>query len=178
MFKHDPDWTVPEEGTGGFAPSANEMFINMNADMEDIEDKIRLTLPRTLAHEYHHNLRWSAVGYGKTVGEVLTTEGLADHFSMEVFPGDPPLWTRSHEAELAILLELAKNEWDHPYDHQKWFFGEGDRPFWGLYKSGFKIVSDFLETHPDQKASQLWDVPATEIIIPEQGFPSDPLIRP
>ncbi|MES0476805.1 MULTISPECIES: DUF2268 domain-containing putative Zn-dependent protease [Citrobacter freundii complex] len=42
----------------------------------------------------HHAARWQGPGYGSTLGEALVSKGLADHFSLELFGGEPELWER------------------------------------------------------------------------------------
>jgi uncharacterized protein YjaZ len=122
-----------------------------------------------VAHELHHTSRIrTGPGYGKTLGEALVTEGLADHFASEAFPDTPPQpWdnalSKDQEAE---LWRKAQSILDVPggYNHQAWFFGGGAAglPRWTGYTLGYKIVLAYLGD--DRSASSAAGVTAGTVI--------------
>jgi uncharacterized protein YjaZ len=98
----------------------------------------------------------------------LINEGLADHFDMEVNSTSPYLWNKAlNEEELKIFQKLAEKEYfNENYNHNDWFFGSTERniPRWTGYSLGFYLVEKYLKTHPDQKASNLYNVEAEEFL--------------
>ena len=73
------------------------------------------------------------MSYGATLLDAMVSEGLADHFSLQVFPGEAPPWTAAlDEAQRASFRARAAKELDtSPYPHAAWFFGaEEDIPNW------------------------------------------------
>ncbi|MBU6388586.1 hypothetical protein KGQ72_01790 [Patescibacteria group bacterium] len=149
---------IPETGVGGFAPSAHLLYIHINPEFKDIEQRLGSEIRSTLTHELHHCACWAARGYGKTLLEALISEGLADHFDIEVNGGEPKLWSVAiSSVELARLLDKAKSEFGNDsYDHAAWFFGskEKDIPRWAGYSLGFSLVDDYLKKN-NKKASEL-----------------------
>jgi uncharacterized protein YjaZ len=91
--------------------------------------------------------------------DALVSEGLADHFSVEVTGEDAPPWAvaLTHE-QLAAMSARAREEYDNSrYDHRAWFFGseESAIPRWTGYSLGFQLMGDYLERHPTTRASAL-----------------------
>jgi uncharacterized protein YjaZ len=167
IYDH-PYGAIPEIGIGGYAPSANLIFISLNPKFPDLSKSLNQELKSTLAHEIHHCLRWQKPGYGNTLLEALISEGLADHFDLEINGSNPRLWmTALDQNQISVLLEKAKTEFSNDvYDHNAWFFGseEKDIPRWTGYSLGFKIVSDYLEKNKDKKPSSLYNTTSEEII--------------
>ena len=93
VFTHAPRATIPEEHIGGRSTSASHLFVYLDTTYPGFDRVIKEELKKTLAHEYHHACRWKTVGYGQTLGEALITEGLADHFTQEVFKCEIPRWS-------------------------------------------------------------------------------------
>lgn len=154
----DADSTIPETGIGGFAPSANRLEIHIDPDSEGIGERLEIEFRSTLAHELHHCARWAACGYGETLLEEMVSEGLADHFDIEVNGGVPKPWSIALPKEqLDILEERARNESeDGTYDHDAWFFGSDEEgiPRWAGYALGYAIVEKYM-TRSGRKASEL-----------------------
>lgn len=152
----NPEAAIPETGVGGFAPTAHLLYINIDPTHVDL--KIEEEVCSTLAHELHHCARWKAVGYGNTLLEAVVSEGLADHFDIEVNGGEPKPWSRALNAEeLEKIAEKAKKEFANAdYNHSAWFFGSAqeDIPRWAAYSLGFKIVGDYMEKN-QKTAAQL-----------------------
>lgn len=164
IFAANPLATVPHHGIGGYTPNEHLVLIWLNPRHPKFLSKLKTQLGRTLAHELHHALRWKSIGYGKTLLEALVTEGLADHFELEVFNGKPEL----HDVVLSDsqrqnLLNRARTEFKNSYySHDDWFFGSKHRkiPKWTGYALGFSIVGKYLQAHPHQRPSQLVKTPA------------------
>ena len=165
---NNPRGIIPEVGIGGYAPNEHLVFVYLDSKFPNIKRVIREQLKRTLAHELHHCLRWRDPGYGKTLLESLVTEGLADHFDLEVNSGNPEPWcTALNVEEIVAFSKRAKIEYDNKnYDHRAWFFGSTEKglPRWTGYALGFKLVENYLKINPAQKASELCAVKAEEFI--------------
>ena len=92
VFSHDPISTIENEYIGGRTQNSNTIFIYFDARYAEFQSVIKNRLKVIIAHEYHHACRWKTVGYGKTLGEALISEGLADHFSQELFNAPIACW--------------------------------------------------------------------------------------
>ena len=164
----NPEGVIPEVGVGGYAPNSHLVFISLDPQFSDFQHTITKELKRTLSHEINHAIRWRDPGYGKTLLEALVTEGLADHFDVEVNHEDPEPWCIALSVEqIEVLLDKAKKEFSNKnYDHNAWFFGSTEKgiPRWTGYSLGFKLVRDYLQKNPDRKASTLYNAKAEEFI--------------
>jgi uncharacterized protein YjaZ len=158
VIDDDVNSVIPETGVGGFAPSANLLYIHINPDFKGIEQKIDFEIKSTLAHELHHCARWASCGYGKTLLEAIISEGLADHFDIEINNGPPKPWSVAVAgSELEKLKEKARSEFTNDnYDHSVWFFGSESKniPRWTGYSLGFSLVGDYIKKS-GKKASEL-----------------------
>ena len=117
-----------------------------------------------VVHELHHALRWDAVGYGRTLGEAIVSEGLAGRFVQELFGGEGEPWDRAlTEEQFAALLPRLRQELKaERYDHAAWFFGRGDLPRWAGYASrGGSWASISLA---ERRPSRLAGVLAAEVL--------------
>jgi len=165
--KNNPGNTIPEIGIGGFNPNQYEVLISVDLGFNNLDQSISTVLGPTLAHEIHHLKRRRSVGYGDTLLEACITEGLADHFSMEVFGIDPPMWsTALSESELEHWIDEAKMVWNNSaYNHFNWFYGATPEiPRWTGYAIGYKLVNDYLSQNPEAKPSTLHDETANSFI--------------
>lgn len=167
----NPEGTVPEQGIGGYTPNAHLIYISLDPTFPDLLKSINTELKRTLAHELHHTLRWENPGYGENLLDAIITEGLADHFDLEMFNESPQPWSVAFtEQELAKQLEKAKEEFENKdYDHFAWFYGNEELgiPRWIGYSLGYKLVKDYLEKHPNKKPSTLYNVKTSEFLKSE-----------
>lgn len=157
--------TIPEVGLGGFTSGASHVQFFVDPTRADLSDIVREELAPLLAHELHHAKRFSTVGYGATLLEAVISEGLADHFSLELLGGDPPPWSSALEpAALTAWTETAMTESSTSYDHSRWFFGTGSVPRWAGYSIGFALVAEFLAANPDRRPSELVDEPSSLLL--------------
>lgn len=168
VFMHAPRATIPEEHIGGRSTSSSHIFVYLDAKYPELNRVIKEELKKTLAHEYHHACRWKTVGYGQTLGEALITEGLADHFTQEVFKCAIPRWSSAlsqndlEKYKKEALLEI--NSYD--YNHVAWFFGDKKIPRWAGYSLGYEIVRSYMQKNSTASAAKMADTPA-KIILDE-----------
>lgn len=97
----------------------------------------------------------------------MISEGLADHFSIEVYGIDPPIWSLALTGtDLEEWMDTASQTWlNTPYDHAAWFLGTSSSvPRWAGYAIGYKIVKDYLEANPGVKPSDLFGEPALSFV--------------
>lgn len=153
---------IPERGHGGFAPRPGVVFLTLDPDNPNLPASLDAALERVIAHEVHHALRWDRVGYGRTLGEALATEGLAGRFVGELYGSPPEPWERAvPRGELAHHARAAEADFeDVDYDHAEWFFGRGGRPPWVGYTLGWELVGAHLAAHPGARPSRLAGEPA------------------
>lgn len=159
VFQVSPRTTIPELGIGGYTPDAHAVFISLDPSHKNFAAALRDELPRTLAHELHHAVRWANPGYGGTLGEALITEGLAAHFEIEVFGGKPNMWDIAVRGKLLqkLLSRARRVLSSDTYNHNDWFFGNVKRsiPRWAGYAVGFELVKTSLRHHPKWTAGEL-----------------------
>ena len=165
VVDNNADSTIPEIGVGGMAPNANLHYIHIDTSFAHTEESLAREIRSTTAHEVHHCIRSDSVGYGKTLLEAMVSEGLADHFDIELNGGDPKKWDVAlDEDQIGSLLDKAKDDfYNEKYDHSKWFFGGDEIPRWTGYTLGFKLVRDYMESN-NKKASELIHTPAEEFL--------------
>ncbi len=136
----DRSHAIPEVGFGGHSPSAARAFVAIDPDRAfDAEG-----FERCLAHELHHCVRWRLIGYGRTLGAAIVSEGLACRFEVEVAGEGAPIYaTTLSEAELAACVASADKLLEAPsYNHAEWFFGQGALPRFAGYAIGYRLVTD------------------------------------
>lgn len=162
-----PGRGIPGLGISGSCFSASRLEIFVDPFDPDTQSAIASgEIEGTLAHEFHHALRWAGPGYGRTLGEALISEGLADHFDGLATGRPAPVWCRRLDApSIAAVAALAAAEaHSDAYDHGRWFFGGGELPDGAGYSLGYEIVRRFLARHPDSDAATLAHAPAERIL--------------
>lgn len=154
---------ILEKGHLGYSPRPGVIFITVDPESAALKANADASFERMFAHELHHAARWDGPGYGSTLGEALVSEGLAGHFALELFGGNPEPWERLPQSIVRDHVPVAIRDWKNPdYNHDVWFFGVGDVPRWLGYSLGFRAVEKFLAEHPDRAASNLAGVQAAE----------------
>ena len=166
----DAAGTIPEVGLGGFNPGPNEIRIYVDPGRTDLAELLVTELGHQIAHELHHAARRRSVGYGATLLEAAVTEGLADHFALEITGGAPPPWSTALPAsELSHWVAEVVARDSGAYDHATWFHGTSpDVPRWTGYAVGFELVRRVLDANPSLSAAALTDRDARDFT------PNDP----
>ena len=162
----DPAQVIPEVGLGGFNPDEHEVRLYVDPSWPDLEAVLRAEVMPMLAHEIHHAMRRRAVGYGSTLLEAAVSEGLADHFSVEISGSPAPPWaTALTPNQLDRWLPEVVAHTTGPYDHSAWFFGsDPDIPRWTGYAVGFELVRLYLAENTGSRASGLVGEPAISFV--------------
>jgi hypothetical protein len=156
LVRLDPGATVPEIGVGAApGPGRGEILIALNDNPKvGFHRSLTTWLPASLARILFLNSRIQAApsALGQTLGDVLVSEGLSDHFVAEAFPTTPPQpWdhrpmTARQESR---IWKRAKRDLIIPgsYDYSDWFLGTGTStalPRWWGYTFAYKMVRPYL----------------------------------
>jgi uncharacterized protein YjaZ len=157
---------LPAFGMGGRSINNG---IEFYIDPRNPNFSVKLLL-RSLVHESCHVSRLRMPGWQLTLLECMITEGLADHFAIEVLGGEKAPWSKALTDEEIIkcmiqvkpILRLRHESWNAEFN-EKYFnpwmlFGrKGDDPIpgWTGYSIGWRIVENYLKAHPEAKASSL-----------------------
>lgn len=163
----DAERTIPCMGIGGYTSGRHDVQIFLDPDFDDLQSVLLTELAPMFAHESHHAMRMRTVNYGYTVLEASISEGLADHFAIEVTGTEPPRWsTYLSAAELEIWIPEVESRSSGDYEHSEWFFGSTpDIPVWTGYSVGYELVRRYLEQHTDSLPSTLHDEPAASFVL-------------
>lgn len=152
---------IPEKGHLGYSPEPGIVYITVDPQNLSFCSNHNNSLERMLAHELHHAARWAGPGYGFTLGEAIVSEGLAGHFTLELFGGEPEPWESLNKVEVQSHILRTRKDWDRTdYDHNAWFYGTSNLPRWFGYTVGFNLVTRFLLANPHLRASTLTNVNA------------------
>ncbi len=165
----NPGVVIPEMGMIGRTFGPDKVTISLDPSHPNLSSTLETDLLKTLLHEYHHCARQAALGFPRTLLDALVSEGLADNFQIEITGGEPPQWAVAlTEADLAKAAKMAEMEYANPgYDHKGWFFGSKDQtiPRWTGYSLGFRLVANYLKTHPQDSASSLYALQSSEFVV-------------
>ena len=159
----NPQGAIPEiGGIGGYSPTKNIVFISLDPRHKDFKNILDAELLYQLAHEFHHAVRFRTPIEKDTLFEAMISEGLADHFAMQVTGREKPQpWSCALSIEQKKLMtEKATKEGDTvPYDHAAWFYGSKSEviPRWAGYTLGYDIVEKYLQVRKDVSAGSLVD---------------------
>jgi uncharacterized protein YjaZ len=160
--------TIPETGVGGDVANPFLIHIQIDLNYPDRVKNLDFEIRSTLAHELHHCARWREQPAYGTLLDHLVTDGLADHFDIEINGGEPRLHdTILSQKQIKHFLELARPEFNNAnYDSYTWFFGDKERqmPRWTGYSLGFHIIDEYLKEHPEMTSAKLYKTPAREFI--------------
>lgn len=191
-FYDHPGGVIPEVGIGGAAGwgrhfSPIQLYINPASPNLDVGGAFADNLRRILRHESLHTREQMALGREfETIDERMITEGKAQWYETEGTQGEPPLWATAldhlNRGEQDALLAKIRNLSDTSMvDWEAYMFGatkrdiprytaytyglsDRDIPRWSAYALGYRLVGEYLDAHPEQKASTIYAVPAEEFI--------------
>ena len=165
VIRNSPFDVIPEIGIGAYTPDAHTIYLYFDMTFPKIKHTIETEVVATLAHESHHCMRWRGPGYGMRLFEGLVSEGLADHFEMEVTGNKVSRWAKSFSKDkLKKIEKRAQKEFWSRYNHLDWFFGSADGkiPRFAGYSLGYDIVDRYMKK-TSKKASELYNVSAKDI---------------
>jgi hypothetical protein len=139
-----PGWDI-----NGFSHSGSRITLTIDPNCTGREKRsLAQQLRAVLAHELHHSVRSRGPGYGRTLGEALVSEGLAQCYEEEVGCPTPNYAVAVQGTELDKLAARAIGELSAPhYDHRTWFFGsrnDPEFPWSGGYSLGYALVNAWL----------------------------------
>jgi len=156
-LKADRTRAIPRFGFGGSCYDPGIIMLSFDTKNPNVEEHLGETLERTIAHEYHHALRWAGPGYGAKLGAALASEGLAGHFVRQLYGSSPEPWECGlSENDLAPWRKKAIEMFDaRDHGHAKWFFGADGYPPWLGYTLGYDMIGRYLSAHPDRSAFDL-----------------------
>lgn len=168
VFEDNPYNIIPEIGIGAQTQSPSLIYISLDSNQPQFKKVLNEHLEQILIHEIHHCIRWKRMGYGTTLLEAIISEGLADHFDIEISNKKPEPWSVAlNKNQIRYYLKKAKKEFNNKkYDYSAWFFGGSKEsiPRWTGYSLGFYLVDEYLKKHPHKKPSHIYNLKASEFI--------------
>lgn len=169
ILKVDPMQAPPGIGLGGCCQGTDVIYLSFNPNEENFVELIKKNIIRTLAHESHHLNRHRESGPEVTLFEHMVSEGLADHFEIEITGEQPQPWSIAlSEEDLKKYINLAKSHFQtefNPNNHSKWFFGTTEEiPLFSGYSIGFEIIKKYLFDNPHIQLSKNIDISYDEIL--------------
>ncbi len=161
-----PERTLPTKGMSGAAPNSEQIYILLDPDHPRLTTSLSEEMVATLAHEYHHTSRKRTIEFGSCLFDAIVSEGLAEHFVMEVTGEQPPWATPVGEESFAYWRSEAEKGWfNADYDYLAWFIGlNSDIPRGTGYELGRRIIGEYLGAHPGERASTLASAPAKQFL--------------
>ena len=158
---------IPEIGMVGHAYRPSCFSITVAPDNPHFAASLEAGHVRaTVVHEVNHCLRMREVGFGRTLGEVLVSEGLAALFCRRVLGTQPMPWDVAVEPD-ALRRFFPSDEAlaSTGYDHAAWFFGRKPAlyPRWLGYAMGHAVVDAWAKAAP-RTATDLVTTPAAPIL--------------
>lgn len=160
VFYYNPGMVSKKNGIGGSSPCANVIFVPLNPGNPGFLLGLKKDFPYVLAHEINHAIRFRTPIPKQTLFEAMISEGLADHFAIEVTKRKrPQLWSNAlTNKQKKFFFEKASKEWDNEtLHHYSWFYGSKTKkiPRWTAYTLGYDIVDSYLRKYPELSASKL-----------------------
>jgi hypothetical protein len=156
-------FVIPETGIAGYTPAADTVYITIDPANPHLWKDFNTEFLATLGHELHHCLRIDGPGYGRILGEVLVSEGLACHFETELRGDTPPFYACALDNQALEAMRARANAelTSTSYNRRTWLFGSAEQgmPRHTGYSLGFSIVAQYIGGC-GTPASRLWDVPA------------------
>jgi hypothetical protein len=166
----DPEATIPEVGIGAYTDDPYRISVAIDPANPRFEDRFEVEFVAAIAHECHHALRMRSVGYGRTLGEAIVSEGLACHFETELRDGAAPFYAIALSTEqIGLRLGDCQAAWNSAdYSQPDWFFGRKPETlprFYG-YCLGYAMVDRYVRS-AGRKASALIDDPVSSFALPK-----------
>ena len=160
VFYDNPEATLKESGIGGYTPCANIIFFSLDPRNPNFKQGLKKELSFQLAHEINHAIRFRTPITKETLFEAMISEGLADHFAMEITGQKiPPAWsTALTDEQKKEFFKKSSEEWNLPtYNHNAWFYGSEIKkiPRWTAYTLGYDLVANYLRKNPKIKSSKI-----------------------
>ncbi|QDX94450.1 hypothetical protein EEL32_00980 [Brevibacillus laterosporus] len=159
MYIADPKNLELQKGYCGFGGIPGFIQVSIYPNSYNIP-----RLPAVIAHEFHHNIRFSYFDWDHgnvTVGDYLIIEGLAESFAKEIYGEDllGPWVTSFDKEDLEYSTEVIKDSLDIKgfADVSSYMFGDtiakeqgyqpvGLSPFAG-YAVGYQAVQSFMKSN-------------------------------
>lgn len=159
LYVSDPEKLKLQNGYTGFGGIPG--FITVNIYPNDYNSP---RIPAVIAHEFHHNIRFSYFDWDHgnvTVGDYLVIEGLAESFAKELYGAEKlgPWVTSMDKEELKYSTDVIEEALDVKgfAEVSSYMFGdeiasqEGYQPvglpFCAGYAVGYKVVQDYMKNH-------------------------------
>jgi hypothetical protein len=140
---------APSSGIGGYTISPYRVELLLDCKRQDLPEVMQRELPAVLGHEIHHCVRELNSPNPVTLGECITTEGLATHFELHMNGGlTPSLLHGLSDVDWRKLLEVARPNLDEKaFSFEDWFPGNDPEhlPGYTGYLIGFMAVSHYLK---------------------------------
>lgn len=156
---------------GGHAePGSGFVYVEIYPEFHgDFERQLPFDFRNALVHELNHSHSiLNGPGYGRTLVEAMISEGLAEAFTLQMYPKaellSESVLTPEQERSLWQTARPLLHERETLESHGRWFFGKDDLPNATGYALGLSLVQSYLKHHPDQKASDLTLMPAKKIL--------------
>jgi uncharacterized protein YjaZ len=164
---------IAEIGTLGQSFDPSNSFIRINPKSQvPFHRTVVFWLPRTLAHEIHHQVRSLAgPGFGRVLLEQLVSEGTADVFDGQAFPGAPNPWDQvltpdqEHRLWAQVQPDLQKVSYPNGL-YGSWMFGDpaAGIPRWSGFTIGYHMASGYVAQHPGTNAESLAQLSAHDVV--------------
>src|SRR5690625_1586883 len=159
LYVSDPEKLKLQKGYTGFGGIPGFITVNIYSNEYNLPK-----IPAVIAHEFHHNIRFSYFDWGHgcvTVGYYLVIEGLAGSFAKELYGTEQlgPWGTSMNEKELQYSTEVIGEALDVKgfAEVSSYMFGdeiavqEGYQPvglpFSAGYTVGYKAVQSYMKKH-------------------------------
>lgn len=159
LYIADPDKLKLQKGYTGFGGIPGFITVNIYPNDYNLPK-----LPAVIAHEFHHNIRFSYFNWDHgnvTVGDYLVIEGLAESFAQELYGIEQlgPWVTNLDKEELEYSTEVIGEALDVKgfADVSSYMFGdeitiqEGYQPvglpFCAGYAVGYNAVQSYMEKY-------------------------------
>ncbi len=143
----------------GSSANKHEATIALNVRHRNFKKRLHVELPKVIAHELYHTVRTRKNKYPETLLEMFIEEGLAIHFELEVYGGEPPAYAvRLSDKVLRKTIEMArKSFYSTRFSQDNWFHGGNTKkiPRSAGYCIGYFLVKNMLEKNTQNTVSKL-----------------------